>query len=179
MKIVAFTGFMGSGKSTAIKFLRELLNYQTVNVKFAAPLYDIQELIYRRISGAYERPADFVKDRKLLQWLGTDWGRNTISDTLWVDLWKHQVGLVKNLQKNVKVITCDDARFDNEAEAVKAIGGIVVKITRKNANPEGGQGITKHASEQGISESLIDFTIENNGSYLDLGEQINKLFASL
>ena len=46
MKLIAFTGKMGSGKSTAIEELRKLVNYQTANVKFAQPLYDIQEFVY-------------------------------------------------------------------------------------------------------------------------------------
>lgn len=174
MKIIAFTGKMGSGKSTAINELKKLVG-QTANVKFAQPLYDIQEMIYRRISGAYERPEGFIKDRILLQWLGTNWGRDTISPTLWVDLWKHQVSLVQELQQNVKVITCDDVRFDNEAEMVKSQGGIVVQITRKDANPDGGTGIKAHASEAGISKNLIDFTIENDYGVKELSMMLKRI----
>lgn len=175
MKLIAFTGKMGSGKSTAIAELRKLVNYQTANVKFAQPLYDIQEFIYKRISGVYQRPESFVKDRTLLQWLGTNWGRDTISDSVWVDIWRHQVDLVTTLQTNVEVITCDDLRFNNEALAVKSAGGIVVQITRKDANPDGGFGIKKHASEEGILDSLIDIKLQNDGNMEELSRKLNRI----
>lgn len=173
-KIIGFAGGMGAGKSTAISLIKQMYKYSVVNVKFAQPLYDIQEVIYRRISGVYERPAGFVKDRKLLQWLGTDWGRDTISPTLWVDLWRDQVEKVKRLQFP-QVIVCDDVRLDNEAEAIKAAGGIVVRITRPNPEAEGGAGIKNHASESGINKSLIDFEIENNDTIDSLGEKLSRI----
>lgn len=175
MKIIAFTGAMGSGKSTAINELKKIIGGQSANIKFAQPLYDIQEMIYRRISGVYQRPESFIKDRKLLQWLGTDWGRTTISDTVWVDLWKHQVALVKSLQQNVSLITCDDVRFDNEAEAVKSVGGYVIQVTRADRTPDGGEGIKAHASEAGLSSEHVDFILPNNGSIQELRDNLNNI----
>ena len=113
MKIIAFSGKMGVGKSTAIERIYAKSNGVVHLVKFAQPLYDMQEFIYRRISSVVQRPANFTKDRKLLQWLGTDWGRG-MKETLWVDLFKAQVE--KILDHNpTAVIVCDDVRFDNEA----------------------------------------------------------------
>jgi dephospho-CoA kinase len=85
MKLIAFTGQMGSGKSTAVSTLREFADNPVHNIKFAQTLYDIQNYIYERIESVYKRPEDFIKDRKLLQWIGTEWGRGTISESLWVD----------------------------------------------------------------------------------------------
>lgn len=159
--IIGLTGGMGVGKSTAVDILREHLRNIEV-VKFAAPLYDMQEMIYRRIAQVYARPPEFVKDRKLLQWLGTDWGRDTISKTLWVDIWKAEAAL--NLAYG-NVVICDDVRFDNEADAIKSMGGIIIKITSNNAIQRitTANGITGHASENGISPEKIDFTIANDG----------------
>jgi hypothetical protein len=158
--IIAFTGGYGSGKSTAIEILRKHIDADIRLVKFAAPLYDMQEYVYGRIESVYRRPKDFVKDRKLLQWLGTEFGRS-IDPGLWVNIWKAQA------QVNLAVgnmVVCDDCRFDNEAEAVKALGGVIVQLRRKNnsAHAEGGTGIQNHASEVGVSEKYIDFVVENN-----------------
>ena len=79
------------------------------------------------------------------------------------------------LQKNVEVITSDDIRFNNEALAVKAAGGIVVQITRKETNPDGGFGIQKHASEEGILDSLIDIKLQNDGSIEELSKKLNRI----
>lgn len=91
MKIIAFSGGYGSGKSTAATTLDEtFLNQPIFLVKFAQPLYNIQEYMYSTIARVHSRPADFVKDRKLLQWIGTEWGRG-VDENLWVNVWKDAV----------------------------------------------------------------------------------------
>lgn len=174
--LIAFHGGYGSGKSTAIEQLKTLEIGPVFNVKFATPLYQIQEFVYKVVAPVYQRPADFVKDRKLLQWLGTDWGRATIGENVWVDIWKDRVTKVRAQDQNVNVV-CDDCRFDNEAAVVQALGGYVVKIVRSNADThaQGGTGIAGHASEAGLDPAFIDFTIENNGTVEDLKESLRKL----
>lgn len=181
MKLIGFTGKMGSGKSTAIQHLKD--KYTVCNIKFAQPLYDIQEYAYRRIHDVYTRPADFVKDRKLLQFLGTEWGRGMVGDTVWVDLWKKEIsnrGQYNSLFEVDELITCDDIRFDNEAEAIKALGGILVRIESDKANQriDTTSGIVNHPSEQGISEKYIDFTIENNDSIKEFEAQIDLVYST-
>jgi hypothetical protein len=186
IKIVTFTGRMGVGKSTAIQILDEIPNTALYNVKFAEPLYRMQEEIYNIISSVYKRPADFVKDRKLLQWLGTEWGRGTISESLWIDIWKSEVkDLVMDegsLDKYFTVgggesntiITCDDVRFDNEAEAVKSLGGIIIQLTSNKTDQRINttNGISGHASEKGVDKKYIDYTIENNGTMEELRDKL-------
>jgi hypothetical protein len=158
--IIAFTGGYGVGKSTAVSFLRKSTEAEIRLVKFAGPLYDMQEYIYQRIESVYVRPKTFVKDRKLLQWLGTDFGRS-IDENLWVKIWKAQASV--NLAIG-NLVVCDDCRFDNEAEAIKDMGGIIIKLTRNDnhKHAQGGTGIQNHASEAGVSQKYIDFTVENN-----------------
>lgn len=161
---------MGSGKSTAVKAIASQFNSYSL-VKFAQPLYDIQEMVYARVEDVYKRPADFVKDRKLLQWLGTDWGRS-LDQELWVKLWKSQVN---SLLSDVDVIVCDDLRFDNEAEAIKSYtNSVIIKLVRDNnvSHAQGGEGIKAHASEAGIDNKFVDYKIDNNGS---LGQYEEKL----
>jgi ABC-type oligopeptide transport system ATPase subunit len=162
--IIALTGKMGSGKSTATQILAKLNRDSTATVKFAQPLYDIQEMIYNRISDVYQRPHTFIKDRKLLQWIGTEWGRGTISDSIWVDLWSEDVRMILNM--GTSLVLCDDVRFDNEARMVRAMGGSVVEIisdlTEKRIDTKA--GISNHSSEAGVSADLVDYQVKNNGS---------------
>jgi hypothetical protein len=174
--IIGLTGGMGVGKSTAYQIIKD--HFRDVElIKFAGPLYDMQEMIYRRIAAVHKRPETFVKDRKLLQWLGTNWGRDTISETLWVDLWKAEA---EQLQRYGIHVVCDDVRFDNEADAIHAMGGIVIKITADTATSRitTANGIANHASEAGLSANKIDFSIANNGTLAqyekDLLAVINK-----
>lgn len=160
--IIGFSGGMGVGKSTAIEQLEVFAKKPPKLIKFAGPLYDMQEYVYRRIEQVHPRPIGFVKDRTLLQWLGTEWGRGTIRQSIWVDLWKSDAEAT--ILISGRTVVCDDVRFDNEAEAIKALGGYVVKITRPDntKHAQGGVGIANHASEAGISKNLIDFEIRND-----------------
>jgi hypothetical protein len=176
--IIAFSGGMGVGKSTAIRVLTSVAPGHVRLVKFAGPLYDMQELIYARIASVYQRPETFVKDRKLLQWLGTDWGRS-LSESLWVDLW--QTSAKDVLERPNHIVVCDDCRFDNEADAIHALGGIVINIKRPDAHShaEGGVGIKAHASENGLSANKIDHQVSNDGSLSDYTATLTELFNKL
>lgn len=173
--IIGFTAKMGVGKSTAIDVIREACSGRAVLVKFAQPLYNMQEALYKEITPVHKRPEDFVKDRVLLQWLGTDWGRNTISKTLWVDLWKAKVKALSVDPRNI--ILCDDVRFDNEAETIKDLGGTVVKIEGPTRGAV--EGLKFHSSESGISTNLVDYVINNDGSKEEFKDYIYEFLKTL
>lgn len=179
--LIAFTAKMGAGKSTAVDYLRATFSGEhhftpVLNVKFAQPLYDMQEYIYGRVSSVHKLPEDFVKDRKLLQWLGTEWGRS-LSETIWVDLWKARV---KSLMVDSprSIIVCDDVRFDNEADAVHALGGSVVRITSDNTKDriDTTSGIKQHSSETGINPKLVDYEVFNNGTIREFQLAIRNVY---
>lgn len=179
--VVGLTGEMGSGKSTVLEMLRLMYSPRPVRlVKFAEPLYNIQEYIYNRILSIYKRPETFIKDRKLLQWIGTEWGRETISDALWVDLWKAKANEWTEHNKSTIVVS-DDCRFDNEAETIKSLGGFVVKVfsSKNKERIDTEAGIVHHKSESGVSHKFIDYWIDNNGSMEHLRAQVSNLVAEL
>ena len=169
-RIIAFTGKMFSGKSTAIEAVRskyDFIGEGVENIKFAQPLYDIQAYIYQRIGKDVPQP----KDRKLLQWLGTDWGR-AIDLNLWVKVWSDEVAM-----SLASVVTCDDCRFDNEAATVKEMGGIIIRIVspeerRKAQGAALGLTIVDHASEAGISDQFVDYEIHNTGTKEELEQMV-------
>ncbi len=177
-RLIAFTGGMGVGKSTAISVLKDnpilAEGYPVSLVKFAAPIYDIQEYVYNRISAVYSRPKDFIKDRKLLQWIGTEFGRG-ISEKLWVDIWANES---LALLRDNHIVLCDDVRFDNEADAVHALGGVVVKISRQDNQKHagGGTGIVAHSSEAGIDPKKIDFEVFNSGTLPEFKDSLTYLY---
>lgn len=177
-KIIAFTGSMGTGKSTAIEVLKEISKENIILIKFAQPLYDIQELIYDRIKTVYKRPKNFVKDRLLLQLIGTDWGRDNISKSMWSDIWQAEMELevlVGNL------VVCDDCRFDNEAERIKNLGGAVIKLTSNKSHEriDITSGIVNHASEAGVDENFVDYKIANDGTLEEFKEKLLKVYKKL
>jgi energy-coupling factor transporter ATP-binding protein EcfA2 len=175
--IIAFSGTMGSGKSTAVEALKFLTKdtHKVHLVKFAQPLYDMQEMIYRRIASVHTRPEDFVKDRKLLQWLGSDWGRDTIQKDLWVSLWKAEAAAKA---AEGYLVVCDDLRFDNEAQAVQDLGGVMVKINAKSIQDRSvvTNGIANHSSEQGVDLKYFHYSIDNNGTKSEYQDNLKYLF---
>lgn len=181
MKVIAFTGKMGSGKSTALEFLSgsKLFDNRTLfYVKFAEPLYDIQEYIYGRIAHVYRRPEPLVKDRKLLQWLGTDWGRNTVSENLWIDIWKNEVETLLRRFPRALILT-DDCRFDNEAEAIRKMDGIVIHVAGLRADSPLDDAVSNHVSELGLELDSIDHYVWNNGTVEEFHESLRVLFQEL
>jgi len=170
IRILAFTGKMGSGKSTAVEYLKTAINRKVVLVKFAEPLYLIQDFVYRTC----DLPAPIPKDRKLLQWIGTDWGREK-NPNLWVDLFKSKVKFLLE-QDPTSLIVCDDCRFNNEGEAIKDLGGKVIEIVRpledraKNIKLEN----TTHASESGLDPKYIDLFIINEGHMVEFQALLNE-----
>lgn len=97
--------------------------------------------------------------RHLLQTLGTEWGRERIHSDVWVDTWR--AGLVGH---DVTAFVADDMRFPNEAKAIRAVGGLTVKLMRPGLVYDG-----RHASEGGLADWDFDMTITNDGSIADLG----------
>lgn len=173
--IIGLNGTMGAGKSTAAEVIRKCAGDDRFKlIKLAAPLYDIQRYIYDRISPVYKRPEGFVKDRTLLQWLGTDWGRNCISETLWIDLWAAEA---KEALRHNKVVVVDDVRFDNEAKAIRKLNGLIINIKSPNSQQQAiaPDGILYHPTERGINPDLISRYIVNSGSK----EEFEKNFAAL
>lgn len=171
--IIAFSGKMGSGKSTAVESLKFRLSEKVSLVKLAQPLYDMQEFIYRRISSVHSRAEGFIKDRKLLQFLGTEWGRDEISKTIWTDIWK-DAALEKEGAGHL--VVCDDLRYDNEAEFMKSLGAIIVKIERNSVEPRSDYKNTNHPSEMGIDAKYIDYVVQNNGTKNEYNTTLTNLF---
>ena len=149
--------------------------YSPVIQKFAQPLYDMQDYIYGRV----RRSVVGSKDRKLLQWLGTEWGRS-IDHNLWVDIWKLDAKNTLFFDDN-KIIICDDVRFNNEAQAVKDLGGIIIKVNAPVDTVKRRISATniEHDSEKGIDKEYITANIYNDGSLIDLDQQVSYLLDNL
>jgi hypothetical protein len=166
--IVAFTGLAGSGKSTATKYLVERHGYTLV--KFAGPLKDMMRAIglsEAQIEGDLkETPCEWLQGktpRHAMQALGTAWGRDCLGKDFWLDLWVRSANIV--VADGGRVV-CDDCRFQNEAQAIRKLGGDIYKI-------EGRGGIAgNHESERGCGDQ--DLVIANTASVDELYGKIEE-----
>lgn len=173
MMLIGLAGLARSGKDTAAAALtRRLGLYQHA---FADPIKRMLEQVFgdNFVAGDRERiePISGVSYRKLMQTLGTEWGRS-IQPDLWTRVAKAKWDDVRNVdgksslplldgQPAFKGLVISDVRFDNEAEWIRSEGGIIVHIGRPNLVQV---GVSGHASEAGLTKLPYDLVVENDSS---------------
>jgi hypothetical protein len=128
--------------------------------------------------------------RWVLQYWGTDVFRNHFHKDIWV------ASVENKLRQTKDNVVITDCRFANEVNAIKTAGGVTCRVTR-GQNPEWydsavdynkgprhiGWALGKnvldrykvHASEYSSVGLDYDYFIENNGTIVDLHNQINQL----
>lgn len=166
--VIGFAGKAGSGKDSAGMAIISS-GIKATKVSFADPIRDMLKClgidvdrIYREFggSGKNEPIPEFGGKslRFMMQTLGTEWGRKTISDSIWLDIGKRKI---RENQANRTFSVVTDVRFDNEAEAIKSLGGVIIQIDSLGNQISEDSLYMKHDSEALISEKLIDYRITN------------------
>lgn len=114
--------------------------------------------------------------RKYLQGLGTEVGRDMISQEVWVDIAEKRIrGLLDSGQS--VVITA--IRFPNELEMLRRLGGTSVWIERaEEARTDAEGDITTHASEMSVDAGMFDMFIANDGTLDDLYQLTENIVAT-
>jgi len=178
--LIALCGAAGSGKNTVAD--RLVKEHGFYHLAFADPLYEMvsivtglsrEDLEDREVK---ETPIDWLgkSPRQLLQSLGTEWGRNTVHDQIWV---RAAFSRVADLEAAGRDVVITDVRFDNEAVAAKAAGGVVWRVVRRGG-PRLTEGAAAHSSEAGVPDTLVDAEIANSGTIPDLHAAISRLLNS-
>jgi hypothetical protein len=102
--------------------------------------------------------------RYLLQTLGTEWGRNCVSNDVWITAFE------KTAEKYQKIVI-DDIRFENEARVVQKMGGKVWRIICPFASHD-----FSHESEGSLDDwTGFNHVIENDGTLLDFRKKIDSI----
>jgi hypothetical protein len=171
LQVIGITGRKRHGKDTVA---RELVMHGFSVLRFADPLkamlrafykaHDLSDAeIERRVEGDLkEVPCIYLNGktpRHAMQTLGTEWGRNLIADTLWVD------SLMRRARAHEKVVV-PDVRFENECGAIRSLGGSMVRVDASKRVPE--DHASSHSSETGISSLPVETEIDNNGTAFEL-----------
>ena len=166
--IIGLSGLKGSGKSTAANFLVE---DGFVKMSFAEPIKRMLACIGLSQEDLYgerkEEPNDMLDGntpRYAMQTLGTEWGRNSISSNIWVNVVKRDI-----LKYEIKDhIVIDDCRFPNEVNMILGLEGIIVYIERDGETED-------HASEREVKSLYRHVTINNTSSLEDLRRVITNI----
>lgn len=126
--VVQISGKQGSGKSSLADSLQKKLerdNILVVQHSYARVLYQMHSSVLAIMSRYKNVPA---KDGRLLQVLGTDWGREVYGSNVWVDIVRKEIEHVNALQASQATLAfshaplglvhlISDCRFPNEASA--------------------------------------------------------------
>lgn len=126
--------------------------------------------------------------RQILRAFGTEVGRSVHANT-WVQAWGRQADALSQAEGRPERLIAPDVRFDNEATAIRARGGKIVRVVRPLAegadspkDPEGvpQRRVSDHASNR--DDIKPDLVVVNDGSLDDLwrvGLWVGGLFAPL
>lgn len=113
--------------------------------------------------------------RKMLQTLGTEWGRNMIHPDIWVNsmMSLYEQSRVNGSNGNYPDWLMPDVRFPNEAKAIKDRGGILIKVIRP------GVDTGSHISEVAVDKIQADHTIINDSTLVVLENKTQSLIKEL
>lgn len=173
--LVAITGKAGAGKDTAAEALIRGLGFSPT--AFAEPLKESCMFKFGLSHDdvfTQEGKKRFVPEwnktvGEILQKEGTEATKSFWGPDFWVRRWDMtRKSFIEAGQPDLVITDC---RFDEEAEFIIALGGIVIRITRADAPALEGRD-PNHASERGIKESLIYASLENDGSIAELRSKL-------
>lgn len=172
--IALYSSDMRSGKSTVASMLTE--RYFGVTQSFASPMYDtVISIAGLFLEGGEPEVRQWLSDdrkdealipglgvtlRRMLQTLGTTWGRDCINKDLWTLIAEQKA--LKAL--NSYSVIFDDMRFANEFDMVKRNGGLCIRVHRPGVGSRGDTTI----GEGLLDKHVFDGNIHNVGSLGDL-----------
>jgi hypothetical protein len=185
-KIIAFAGRKQSGKSSAADLLYKhfFLKGRIQLYNFADPLkklcVEILGLTYEQVYGTNDQKNELVncywenkqlRAREVLQLVGTDMFRK-LQHNVWAD------ATIREIQKyNPDFAVIADCRFSNEINAIKKVGGIVIKLTR---NPYNSDHISETALDpNNYDQSNFDYIVDNHNMTIEEKDQTIKQYLQL
>lgn len=179
MEILGLSGYARSGKDEAAKVLVDEFGFTRVafadklremlyalnpllgfeNHDHFSPIF-VQDAINEYAWSGYKDTEYGDEIRRLLQRLGTEAGRQTMWDDIWVD------AAFSTMTRNGKYVITD-ARYPNEAQAIRDAGGQIWRIERLGVGPANG-----HASEVGLDDWKFNITIHNDGTLEEFKDKV-------
>lgn len=175
--LIGLTGKARSGKDTVGDFIKGDMSargYDTVlHYSFAAPLKQGLQTMFGwtedHTDGDLKEAVDEhlgVTPRFAMQSLGTDWARNMINQNTWVIIAKKRISEAWRRGEHVLIT---DVRFDNEAQAIRELGGVVIHIERPGQEEIQSN---QHASEAGVTYKVGDLMLINDKGLKDLQAKV-------
>jgi hypothetical protein len=175
--LVGIHGPLNGGKDTVANIIQSMFPEDYRRYAFAEPLKKAGEVLFGftrhqmedRVLKEAPDPFWGFTPRKAIQLLGTEYGRDSLREDVWIK--RAELELLKNNNDGYKTIITD-VRFENEAAWIRSVPNSIL-IYLKVPGLERDEKYN-HASEAGIELIDTDFVIINDKS---LG--INNLFRQI
>ncbi|MDP3848602.1 MAG: deoxynucleotide monophosphate kinase [Pseudomonas sp.] len=178
--LIGLHGLARTGKDTAANYL--VAHYLLAVYAFASPLKTALQQMFNltaeQLNGALkETPLPIIgkSPRELMQLLGTEWGRHSVHNDLWLLLARQNMDNMLELQDGyLPGFVISDVRFENEATWIRAQGGTVLHLLRPDA-----AAVNPHISEAGVAIHDNDLVIHNDADLQHLYTQLDHLMLIL
>lgn len=176
-RIIGLCGYGGVGKDTVARILVEKYEYE--QRAFADKLRAFAYAINAYFPSIEQRYSDLIDAhgydlakrmypcvREYLVCIGHS-ARQHVYETVWID------ALMRELEKaNSRRFVVSDVRYSNEADRIRACGGVVWRIERP------GYGPVHHTEGETIPSVSCEAAVANTGTIEDLYIQVEKLLKS-
>ena len=177
--LIMLTGTIGSGKSTAADYLTKC---GFIDLSFANPLKQIGLIFgfeHHQLYGTQSQKLEIndvwkISGREFMQKFGTDICRDVLPEvipqmksdrSIWIQLMHKRISDIWKTNPNQNIVI-SDGRFYDEAEFVRSLDGVIIKLHR-------GQIQSSHKSETDIANMKVSFDIDNNQDLDHLHNQMN------
>lgn len=162
-QIVLISGQQGAGKTTLANELgREmgkLKGWYVNQAFFASHIYEMHNFCLGRMK-ALGFKYDQVKHGPLLQFLGTEFGRKTFGDNVWVESMKNDIARTLDMRRNMgprMTTIISDCRFENEFDGFPE--ALRIRLTCpeevRKTRAEMWRENTAHVSETGLDNYTL------------------------
>jgi hypothetical protein len=185
--IIGVTGKKHHGKTTIGNHLADKYDFR--HCPFADPMKEAVAALWgitrKEVDDYKEEPGEIplvevhitISDkyvytytwREHLQRFGTNMGRRVLGEEIWID----QLFEGQNWSDGDHIVI-SDVRFDNEAEALKRVGGWIIQVVRPDLVDD-----DEHESEDGIDPDNIDYVIINDDSLEHLQECVDEVLTDI
>lgn len=173
MMLIGLTGAAFAGKDTVGNYLADMHEFELH--AFADPLRAGLIAMFGLTKDDFapqnkERAIEWLgtSPRRLMQTLGTEWGRHLVASDLWCRAMEQRLALSRRF--HVAAIAITDVRFADEAALIRRLGGSIWRIERPGAGTTAHGG---HISETAGQAIEADSTLINDGTVEQLYEQVD------
>lgn len=187
LKLIGLTGQAGCGKDTVARIICDTQEF--IQISLAEPIKrGLSEMLGLSIDTLTDRElkekplAQYGNKtpRQLMQTLGTEWGRNCVNQSIWLDVAQQQINYINRIANDgdayggqyIAGIVISDIRFPGEAKWLRDQGGTIWHIRRPD-NPFATKSV--HESEIPLIPQDGDQFIINDGDIDALFETVNAM----